>query len=277
MQLLRKANVYSTIAYFYLDRAIGQHPWFRRSYAYNADAERQFMDFLGEVPAQRVFVHVALSKVKRFSPTPDPYQYLADRLKTRFDLVSSQGFTPQNRLKSSFNPQDDVPPYGSFASRFFGDMDWRNMDPCYSVMAMGDVTWPRRSFTFSEDGIFRQMLKDNMYCLNIGLPYPSCSLMHLVEYEQKVPYLDFTERRYTLPSGPATEAIQYRLHENRREYAVKGFVWWNKLRLARDLNKTEIVKEKRVGGVSLRYFSLREIHAFVTGKVKQDPFYLITW
>ncbi len=275
--ILLRASVYSTIAYFYLRRNLWGHPLLRRKYTYAAAAKEAFNAFLASVPADRVFVHVALSVAKRFASDQKAYEYLIDALDHHFSLVVSQAFTPAGRKTKCFDPHRDAPAYGGFAARFFKDMSWRNLDPCYSVMARGDTGWDPQALSFSPEGIFKQMIHEDMYCLNIGLDYPTCSMLHLIEYEQRPPYLFFVEEDFLLQTMGKEYPILYNLHKNQGAYSVKGFVWWNKIRLARDLKEAGLVHAFRAGGVPLCYFSMRDVYEFVSDRLRQDPFYLVTW
>ena len=275
--LVRKISVYSTVVYFYLRRLVRQHPLLRKKWTYNQEAGADFKRFIDAVPSGNLFVHVSLSAVKRFTPEKDTYAWLRSALQERFSLIVSQAFTPGVRKTKLFDPATEVPAYGAFARSFFHDSRFRNHDPCYSVMALGSHAFQQNDLSFSPGGIFRQMADQDFYCLNIGLDYVTCSLIHLVEYEQQVPYLRFFEDEYVIRTNGRDALVRYPIHTNHPAYSVKGFVWWNKIRLMRDLEKTDIVRSCLSGGVPLHVFSMRELHHFVTEKVKADPFYLIKW
>ncbi len=274
---LRKVSVYSTVMYFYFRRLVRQHPRMRKKWTYSKEAGDDFKRFIGAIPSGNLFVHVSLSAIRRFTNEKDTYEWLRSALQDRFSLVVSQAFTPGVRTSKVFDPARSLPAYGAFARRFFHDSRFRNHDPCYSVTALGPHTFHQNDLSFSPGGVFHQMADQDFYCLNIGLDYVTCSLIHLVEYEQKVPYLRFFEDEYLIRINGHDALIRYPIHTNHPAYSVKGFIWWNKIRLMRDLAKTEIVKRGIAGGVPLYAFSMRELHRFVTEKVKADPWYLIKW
>ncbi len=275
--ITRKLSVYSTVAYFYIKRAIGHHPWFKKRWTYERDAEKAFEQLISEIPSDKLFVHVAFSAIKRFSETKEAYPYLRDLLLENFATVISQAFTPDARKSKVFDPEKEVPAYGAFARLFFKDMQFRNNDPCYSVMALGEPGFSAEDLSFSADGIFRQMIDQDYHCINIGLEYVTCSLMHFVEYEQQVPYLRFFDDTYYIQTNDAKKKITYPVHSNRSAYSVKGYVWWNKIRLMKDLAKTDIVQSFNIHGVRIYCFSIRQLYRFVTLKVQDDPYYLIKW
>lgn len=275
--LIRKISVYSTVGYFYLRRMIKQHPALRKKWTYDKKAGIAFERFIKEIPSDKVFVHVSLSAVRSFTPGPDVYNYLRNLLQDRFSLVVSQAFTPKVRKTKVFDPEREIPAYGAFARQFFRESQFRNHDPCYSVMARGACDFKKGDLSFSRGAVFRQMADQNFYCLNIGLDFVTCSLIHLVEYEQRVPYLDFYDDEYIIREKGQDTLLSYPIHANRPAYSVKGFVWWNKIRLKRDLAKTRIVRTHKAGGVLLYAFSMLELYHFVTEKVKADPYYLIKW
>lgn len=275
--ILRKISVYSTVAYFYMQRYLLGNRLFQRRVRYSKDAAERFEQAIGEVPADKVFVHVALSSVRRFTTDQDTFAYLADAMKTKFRVLASQSFTPGVRKTKVFDPDKTLPAYGSFSGLLFHERTWRNEDPCYSVITSGDPGWPHNMLSFSTDGVFRQMIRENYWCINIGIDYVTCSLMHLVEYEQRVPYLDFFTDGFSIHKNGQIIRIDYPLHKNKRGYSVKGYVWWNKIRLMRDLRKAGFVRSHNPGGIPVFCFPMSELYAFVTEKVKKDPYYLIKW
>ncbi len=200
------------------------------------------------------------------------------QFRDHFSVIASQAFTPQVRKSKVFDPLSTKPAYGAFAKNFFEqDAGFRNLDPCYSVMASGKVTWDKMRPSFSPDGVFQQMLDEDFYCLNVGLDHVTCSLMHYIEYRQRVPYLHFDNQRFTLILDGKEQEADHCLHQNKSAYSVKGFVWWNRYRLMQGLKKTDILQSATLHGVRFYAFSMRDLYQFVTGKVKKDPFYLITW
>lgn len=276
--LVRKISVYSSLAYFYIRRAIKEHPRFRKSWTFHPGSAALFEKTLAEVPAEKVFLHVALSSIKRFSNNEDPYVYLRDLLSENFRVVTSQAFTPAVRKTKYFDPRETPPAFGQFAKLFFRrDATFRNLDPCYSVIAQGDHGLNENDLTFTPNGIFRQMIEQDYYCINIGLDYITCSLIHLIEYEQRVPYRIFYKDRFTLEKDGQTEEIGYTLHKGHPGYGIKGYVWWNKIRTNIDLLRRGIVRKYYIHGVPMYVFSLKALHRFITEKVKKDPYYLIKW
>ncbi len=277
-EIYRRLNVYSTIGWYYFRRFIRQHPWLKKSYHHVPGAGAGFRDFLNRIPADKLFVHVSLSAANRFTDQPDKYAVLMQHFRDHFSIIASQAFTPQVRKTRVYDPLSTKPAYGAFAKNFFRrDAEFRNHDPCYSVMASGNVSWDEKAASFARDGVFQQMMDEDFYCLNIGLDHITSSLMHYVEYRHKVPYLLFGNERFRLVLNGKEHEVSYCLHQNKAAYSVKGFVWWNRYRLMQDLKKTDIVQHDTLHGVRVYAFSMRELYQFVSDKVKKDPFYLITW
>ncbi len=275
--VFRKISVYSTIFYYYTRRFLVQHPWLRKKWAFDATAAAAFERLISELPADKIFVHASLSPLKRFTSNPDTYAYLHEQFKTHFVSVVSQGFTPVVRKTKVFDVDNEPPAYGAFAKFFLNDCQFRNMDPCYSVMAMGETGFSPGDLSFSPNGIFRQMVDQDYLCVNIGLDHITCSLLHLLEYDHQVPYLQFIRESYTVRAKGAEQMLSVLIHKNRSAYAVKGYVWWNRRRLEVDLLRKGIVSSHSVGGVRVCYFSMRELYGFLSKKLQQNPFYLITW
>lgn len=274
----RRLSVYSTIGWFYFRRLLRQHPRLKKSYHHVPGADEEFSEFLSRIPSDKLFVHASLSAVNTFTREPDTYAFLMKQFRAHFSVIASQAFTPQVRKSKVFDPVTTKPAYGAFAKNFFRrDAEFRNLDPCYSVMAAGRVMWDEKTPSFALDGLFQQMLDEDFHCLNIGLDYVTCSLMHDIEYRQQVPYLHFDNHRFTLILDGKEKEVDHWLHQNKPAYAIKGFVWWNRHRLMQDLKKTDILQRVTLHGVRLYAFSMRELYQFVTDKVKKDPFYLITW
>ncbi len=275
--IFRRLSVYSTVAYYYIRRQVKQHRWLRKRWAFNEKAGPSFENFIQDVPAGKVFVHVALSPMRRFTEEKNTYAYLMDVLRSNFDVIASQAFTPQVRKTKVFDPAGELPAYGAFAKMFFRDSQFRNHDPCYSVMAAGETGFNAKDLSFQPNGLFRQMVDQGYHCVNIGLDHVTSSLMHFVEYEQRVPYLRFFDETYHIQTGNSLKTITYPLHANRSAYSVKGYIWWNKHRLMKDLDNTGIVQQRILHGVCLYSFGMQQLYRFVTEKVKADPYYLIKW
>ncbi len=277
-EIYRRLSVYSTIGWYYFRRLIRQHPWLKKSYHHVPGAGEEFRDFLRRIPADKLFVHTSLSAVNRFTDQPDKYAFLMQHFWDHFSVIASQAFTPQVRKTRVYDPLSTKPAYGAFAKTFFQrDAGFRNLDPCYSVMASGHVAWDEKVASFASNGVFQQMVNEEFYCLNIGLDHVTCSLMHYVEYQQQVPYLQFGNERFRLVLDGKEHEMSHCLHQNKPAYSVKGFVWWNKRRLMQDLKKTDIVQRVTLHDVRVYAFSMRALYLFVSEKVKKDPFYLISW
>ena len=275
--VFRKISVYSTIAYYYFRRRFKQASRPLTKWTYSPKAGERFEQLMAEVPSDKVFMHAGLSPLKRFTPGTDTYAYLKGLMFKHFKVVVSQGFTPVVRKTRIFDPEKERPAYGAFARLFFRDATYRNPDPCYSVMGAGEVPFDPEAFSFSSDGPFRQMVEEDFYCINVGLDVFTCSLLHYIEYEQQVPYLEFFEDIYYIRKGDKKKKIAYPIHTNKKGYSVKGYVWWNRQRLMKDLKKSGLLAGEKIEGVRFWCFSLKKLYDFVSQKVKNDPYYLIKW
>ncbi len=275
--VFRKASVYSTIAYYYFRRRFKQASRPFVHWNYSKKAGERFEHLMGEIPSDKIFMHAGLSPLKRFTPGKDTYSYLKGLMFKHFKVVASQGFTPSVRKTKVFDPEKERPAYGAFAKLFFRDASFRNLDPCYSVLAAGKAGFQEQAFSFSAEGPFRQMVEEDFYCINVGLDVFTCSLLHYIEYEQRVPYLEFFTDNYSIRREEQTEQIAYPIHTNKKGYSVKGYVWWNRQRLMRDLKKSGLLSGEKIEGVRFWFFSMKKLYDFVSQKVKNDPYYLIKW
>lgn len=270
------ANIYTCSAYYLLRKEIKKR-W-KPSFRYDPDAQQRMEAFIAEVPASKVFVHVALSATRLFSPAPDGYGWLKTLLCDRFSAVVTNAFTPSVIKSKTFDIREDRPVYGAFARKLFHDRTFRNADPLYSVCGAGDTGLDKNRFSFSPDGVFRQMIDQGYYGLNIDIDNITSSLLHFIELNCCPPYVEVHRDLFNIVTENGPRKENYLYYKYRKRYAVNNkTVMFSRNKIKKDLIRASILITQRHKGASVSYFSYKEFYDFITGKLEKNPFYLVTW
>ncbi len=271
-----KPNIYTCSAYYLLRKEVKKQ-W-KPSFKYNAEAQHRLEDFIEQVDTDKVFVHVALSASKLFSPVPDGYAWLRELLCSRFQAVATNAFTPYVNETKTFDIKQDEPVYGAFAKKLFQEHTFRNADPLYSVCGLGDTGLDEKSFSFTHDGVFWQMIDQGYYGLNIDIDNITSSLLHFIELNHQLPYIEIHRELFRINSVEVSIKAEYLYYRYQKKFSVnnKSIMFnWHKIR--RDLLKASVLKAQRYNGASVSYFSYKDFYDFIAGRLEKDPFYLVTW
>ncbi len=269
-------NIYTCSAYYLIRKEVKKR-W-KTSFKYDAEAQNRLEGFINQVPADKVFVHVALSTSKLFSPVPDGYAWLKELLGNHFQAAVTNAFTPYVNETKAFDIKQDKPVYGAFAKKLFQEHTFRNADPLYSVCGIGDTGLDERRFSFTPDGVFRQMIDQGYYGLNIDIDNITSSLLHFIELSCRLPYVELRRDLFNIRAEKGTRKEQYLYYRYKKGYAVNNkTIMFSRDKIIKDLVKASIMKVQRHKGASASYFSYKEFYDFVTGKLEKDPFYLVTW
>ncbi len=85
-----------------------------------------------------VFVHIGLSDINA-AFDGDPFEFICEKLTSRFDSVLNPGFTPSFRKDDGgvYHKQYSEPRFGTFSTLFFRMVDYRTDDATNSILVRG--------------------------------------------------------------------------------------------------------------------------------------------
>ena len=271
-----KSNIYTCSAYYLLRKEVKKR-W-KTSFKYDAEAQNRLEDFISQVPADKVFVHVALSASKLFSPVPDGYVWLKELLCSRFQAVVTNAFTPYVHETKTFDIKQDKPVYGAFAKKLFQDHTFRNADPLYSVCGLGDTGLGEKRFSFTHDGVFRQMIDQGYYGLNIDIDGMISSLFHYAEFTLRPPYIDQQKDTLSIIRDNKESLAEYPFYRYKKEFSVNNkSIMFNRDKVRKDLLQASVLKKLSFKGATVSCFSYQGFYELLSQKLEKDPFYLVTW
>lgn len=271
-----RANIYTCSGYYLLRKEMKKR-W-KPAFSYDADAQDRLEDFISQVPADKVFVHVALSASKLFSPVPDGYVWLKELLNARFQAIVTNAFTPYVKDTKTFDIKQDKPVYGAFAKKLFQEHTFRNADPLYSVCGVGQTGLDQNRFSFAPEGVFRQMIDQGYYGLNIDIDNIISSLLHFIEFSHQLPYIDIRQDTFRVISENKEYQTEYPYYRYKKKFAVNNkSIMFNRDKIIRDLLQASVLKKLSFKGATVSCFSYQGFYELLSQKLEKDPFYLITW
>lgn len=123
---------------------------------------------------------------------------------------------------------------------------------------------------FGPDSPFKTMVEMDARILLLGVNYSCCTMFHMLEAENRVPYR-FLEAR------PATVVIDGQRNENacawehtRKEGVKNDFMTFGRL-----LEAHGFVRQARVGSAHLRRFNARELYKLGMAEMEKDILFLV--
>lgn len=221
-----------------------------------------------------VFVHVGLRDVKRAFDR-NPYEFLIDRFDSRFESILVPGFTPAFRSVDGgvYHKQYSQPKFGAFARLFLEDCEHRTDDPTNSILVRGPYRFDGcdQFDTWSAEGCFAKLDRENVLYLNVGTDWIRSSQIHYVENLLDVPYVRTAEYEGVIYRDEREhESIHHRSHE----YTMP--VTWNREKLRRDLEADDVLDAYDLNGLTVFAFRARELREALTPRILADPYYLVT-
>ncbi len=218
-----------------------------------------------------LFVHAGLRDVSAALPR-DPYDRIIEAANANFRSVLCPGFTDYFKVSGVYDKRHSKPKHGAFGRRFLEDADYRTDDPIKSILVQGEYRFEgcKHSTTYSTDGCFERLNQDDVLVASIGTPFLICSYLHHLEARNDAPYMK--ERTFSgiVHTGSETVEVDQTTHQ------YDGMWSFNKLKLHRQLRKRDALDTYDLNGLSVFVTAIRDVDRLVTGKMKDDPYYLVT-
>ena len=143
--------------------------------------------------------------------------------------------------------------------------------PIAAVGALAkDLTERHNKTDFGTDSPFARLLEVNAWIVLVGVTYNSCTMIHLVEEREQVPY-----RHWVVLSGTVIEEgvpSQERFAFYKRYPGVEN----DFLPLGARLESEGTVRMVEVGKSVIRCFRAQDLYDCVLRSIKQDPLFLIS-
>lgn len=221
-----------------------------------------------------VFIHIGLSDIKEAFDS-NPYQFIFNQLDDRFKSILSPGFTPAFRSVdgSIYHKQYSLPKFGAFSRLFLEDCDYRTNDPTNSILIRGPYRFDNCNHfdTWSEDGCFNKLDRENILYLDVGTNWLRSSQIHYIENILDVPYVRTQEYEGMICRDDETwEKVIHRSHE----YTIP--VTWNRVKLRKDLESAGVLKTYNLNGLQVFATHARKLREVLTPRILADPYYLVT-
>lgn len=237
-------------------------------------------DILKDLGEETVFIHCGLGNVKRAFETESPYIFLMNMLEGYFTNILVPGFTldyfKQTGIyhKKFSKPHEGV---GVFSKLFLEkDANYRTNDCIHSILVKGAYNFDECNHfdSFSKDGCFGKLDKENILILNIGTDELKASQIHYVDYNynpniikkgyEGIIYYDETTYEKT---------TQLNFESRKNKIGLKYN--WNRDKIVYDLEKAGMLHNYSFGNFKFYAFKSSDIRVYLSERLKKDPYYLI--
>ncbi|MFP8890754.1 AAC(3) family N-acetyltransferase [Natrialbaceae archaeon A-CW2] len=221
----------------------------------------------------KVFVHAGLSDI-RAAFDADPYVYLRDSLDRYFESILTPGFTDYFKTSGVYHLKYSRPKHGTFGKLFLKDSDYRTRDAIKSILVKGPYRFEECNHhdSYSPEGCFAKLVKDNVLVMNVGTQWITCSHLHYFESKYNVDYV--IDRTYE--GVIYTDDTEYRQIEQSCSVYTSKYYSWNKPKLQRLLEERDVLHRYDLNGLNVWFFKLGDIEEVLGEKLQRDPFYLVT-
>jgi len=187
---------------------------------------------------KNILIHLRLknliSKKKNYkSDSTKIYNYFCKNFKT----VVIPSFTYSYVKIKRFNPRKTKSEVGRFSEEIRKLGLFRTYDPLFSFLVSSNFKGNKEYIlsSFSNKSMFAEILKKNYLIINLNLNKLVCSLFHLIELKNNVPYRNFK----TIKGKFNSKNIKYDFFMRNLKYQL------NRDKILKDLIKGNIVKEKK--------------------------------
>jgi aminoglycoside N3'-acetyltransferase len=235
----------------------------------------QFDAILDRYATDTVFVHVGLRDIKRAFAC-NPYEFLVERFDDRFESVLNPGFTPSFRCADGiYHKQFSTPAFGAFSRLFFQDCDYRTDDPTNSILVRGPYRFDGcvRRDSWSPEGPFGKLDRENVLYLNVGTDWLRSSQIHYVESLLGVPYIETVAYDGVVYHDETEfEHVTHRSHEYRYDREMR----WNRAKLEAGLRADGLLESYDLSGLRIRAFHARDVREWLTPRIEADPYFVVT-
>ena len=178
-----------------------------------------------------------------------------------------------------YNP-DTSPSEAGLLTEAFRLMDFqgrkaiRTLNPMQSVAVVGknDTMYTsissKCSTTFGDSSIFDLMLKQDAYCVLIGVDYDKCTFYHYLEEKFQVPFRFWKAFDGVIELNGKREKVNFKNFIRYLQYET------NINHYGLLLEERGLVKKINIGNAISRLFKVKDLYDLLSQEVQRDPFCL---
>lgn len=273
--MLTNSKIYANTARYFVQSKLHERgmtvPIIGKKAVGTVDEER-VDQILSQYKDSTVFVHAGLSDIKS-AFRKDPYQFLLEKLDAHFENILAPGFTPSFRDTGIYHKEFSRPEYGMFSRLFLNDADYRTDDAIHSILVRGDYRFEdcNHHDTFSKDGCWAKLDRDNILYLNIGTPWIIATQHHFIECVNELPYNNKTQH----------EGVMYLNETNYTEITQTNYRYAtpskrNAKKVQHYLENEQVLDSYSHNGLNILAFNAGDMRTALEKKLANDPYYLIT-
>lgn len=232
-------------------------------------------------PNSNVFIYAGLRKLYKILNLSynDITDMIIEKILENYhvDTVFTASFSPSFRASGLYSVLHTRAEFGAFSELARQKAIYRTNDAIHSVSIHGKI--PNyiknldHSRTFGENGVFAQMKKENTYILNIGTERLVSTYLHYIEEEQSVPY----KIRPALYTGVSISDHKTYSKINQINHKYTFPCEFNRSKIERELLKNNALEKIDNFGVDIRLFNTARLHDVISPRVKEKPYYLVTF
>jgi aminoglycoside N3'-acetyltransferase len=248
-----------------------------KKYTRNPHSQRtreELVSFIQNIESDTVVVFAGLKQIKYYAGIDEPAAYLIDLLLDKFHNVIVPTYTASVKETLLYDVVKTPSESGAFSNAFLKVADCRTLSPFKSFAVWGPISDIIMNLQtdndFANEGIFEFLHKKNIPSINIGSAQIRFKSLHYIEYLKEVPYLDTGYKQISIidKNGQLQKKSCFNL-------SYKKNFKFNFDKLSNELLINNLIIEKDVDGLKLRYLTEDKYFPHLLNKVETDPFYLI--
>lgn len=233
-------------------------------------------------PDSNIYLYVGLKKLRKI--TGMDYTKLTERIteilinnfKAKSILVPTNTFIfRKSRVFSIVYSPSEV---GVFSELFRKIANFRTIDPIHNFSIWSkEISFYRDldyQNTFSAKGLFGSTISDNYFALNIGTDEFKVHHIHYLEYQHKVPYLNFEKNLF---NGVVFDSNNNPIEVEQENLASKHVWKINFFKQTNALRKANVLKEYSYKGIHVKYVTTADYCKVFNQKLKQNQYYFPTF
>src|SRR3989344_4602913 len=173
---------------------------------------------LGIAPGDTIFVHSKLDAFGKLGPNYDQQELCKTLLKVLESVVGPKGTIAMPTFTYAFckngrYDRDKSPSEVGVFSEFFREEKGvvRSLHPIFSIVARGPQARSLATVdvdAFGTHSFFSNLRKKHGIIVFLGAPFQSCTFVHHIEQQHKVPYRTIKKFRGTIKNGKKSRTVE---------------------------------------------------------------------
>ena len=233
------------------------------------------MYHLGIAPGMTVFVHCSM---RSFGPVEGGAQTV---VKAITDVIGPRGtlvvpiyhdyfLNGQGQVWDRDQSPSKMGIFSELIRKWPGSL--RSAHPSHPIAAIGPLSHELVAFdqgsAFGKDSHLMELVERNAAILLMGVGYEMCTLLHLAEELNKVPYRDWVSLTGKVVIDGVAKKVRIPFYRRRLGYSNDFST------CGRDFESIGNVSSMHIGKSKVQLFWARELLEFAMYRLKRDPMYL---